>query len=368
MENTHIKKKRGRKSKKELALIKQQIEQKLIKPKVPKKRGRKPKGGKLILSKNIVKPVYNVSKQNVILHLKCSMMDVLDNNSFISTLSYDPTIEKITPFDDNNINSTQSAKYCNIEGSTDLKIFETSNISDDIYHNIKTCTNPNVGNNNYTCKYSNVINNIEHTKHSENTENTSQKQCTSSMKIIWEKLKKLQSNLHHNNISNKNSNCFWCTYPFDNPPIYIPKQKFNDQYEVYGCFCTPECAVAYLCNENIDSSTMWERYSLINSIYSSIYKYTKNIKPAPNQYHLLEKYYGTLTIEEYRKLLKNDNLLMVINKPLTQILPELYDDNNEFNIINKFLKDNKSSKKTGSAYKLCRRNNTPLINNTNMFT
>ncbi len=56
----------------------------------------------------------------------------------------------------------------------------------------------------------------------------------------------------------------------------------------------------------------------------------KNIKPAPNPYYLLDKFYGTLSIQEYRKLLKNERLLLVVDKPLTRILPELHEDNDDF--------------------------------------
>ena len=52
-------------------------------------------------------------------------------------------------------------------------------------------------------------------------------------------------------------------------------------YEVYGCFCSPECACAYLNKEHIDSSTFWERYALLNNIYGKIYEHDENIKPAP---------------------------------------------------------------------------------------
>lgn len=98
----------------------------------------------------------------------------------------------------------------------------------------------------------------------------------------------------------------------------------------YGSFCRPECAAAYLMKESLDDSTKFERYHMLNQIYSKIYDYHKNIKPAPNPYYLLEKFYGNLTIQEYRKLLKSDHLLMVIDKPLTRILPELHEDNEEF--------------------------------------
>ena len=53
----------------------------------------------------------------------------------------------------------------------------------------------------------------------------------------------------------------------------------NNKYNVYGCFCSPECAVAFLKREPIDTSTLWERYSLLNNVYSNIFNYENNIKP-----------------------------------------------------------------------------------------
>ena len=149
-------------------------------------------------------------------------------------------------------------------------------------------------------------------------------------KKVWKKLNELAVNLHNNNISDKRSACFWCTYDFDNPPIYIPRYELNNTYQCYGCFCSPECAVSYLFNEHIDVSTRVERYSLLNHIYCKIYDYTKNIKPAPNPHYLLEKFYGNLTIQEYRKMLKNERLLLIVDKPLTRVLPELHEDNDDF--------------------------------------
>jgi hypothetical protein len=157
---------------------------------------------------------------------------------------------------------------------------------------------------------------------------------------LWKKLKQLEHNLHINNISNKKSACFWCTCDFDSPPVYIPKYQIKDSYHVYGCFCSPECSTAYLMEENIDSSTKFERYHLINHIYSKIYNYTKNIKPSPNPYYMLDKYYGNLSIQEYRSLLRNERLFLIVDKPLTRILPELHEDNDDFIINNKIIPSN----------------------------
>ena len=110
---------------------------------------------------------------------------------------------------------------------------------------------------------------------------------------------------------------------------YFLKKK----YDVYGCFCSPECACSYLFKEDIDNNTKFERYQLLNYVYGKIYNYTKNIKPAPNPYYTLDKYYGNLTIQEYRQLLEYDRLLLVIDKPLTKFYPELHEDNNDFETI-----------------------------------
>jgi len=290
-----IPKKRGRKSKKEKeALLKKQLEEGIPVKKVPKKRGRKPKGGKIICSKNIKTNEKSNEKQNIILHLKCSSEDLIQYKTG-SLLTENE--KNIKAFDNTN-------------GKLDLL-----KINNDAYIN-------------------EMKNNIE--SKTDDTDN----------KLISEKIKKLKINLRHNNVLQKRSSCFWCTYPFDSPSIFIPKHQKNDSIEVYGCFCSPECAVSYLKNELIDDSTRWERYTLLNNLYSKIYNYDKNIKPAPNPFYTLDRYYGNLTIQEYRKLLKNERLLMIVEKPLTKILPELCEENNELpNIFGNILNENNNQNK-----------------------
>ena len=262
----------------------------------PKKRGRKPKGGKIIQHNIITEPVID-TEPNVILHLKCSLNDII-NNTIFSNYTYNPNIESIQSYNSQNNNT-----YFNIN-------------ENDNNHDIEM--DYKIPNDNNT---SNIVINNE-------------KNDTDDTKLIWKKLNLLKINLHKNNISDKRSDCFWCTYAFDNPPIFIPQHEIKQTYHVYGCFCSPECATAYLMNEKIDSSIKFERYQLLNYLYSSVYNYNKNIKPAPNPYYTLDKYYGNLTIQEYRKLFNNDQLLIVVEKPLTHIFPELYEDNDEF-IVNK---------------------------------
>jgi hypothetical protein len=150
------------------------------------------------------------------------------------------------------------------------------------------------------------------------------------VKDMSAKLKQLKIQLYKNTLhSEKKSACFWCTYDFDNAPCYIPKYEMDDTIYGYGSFCRPECAVAYLMKETIDDSTKFDRYQLLNQIYSKVYDCKKNIKPAPDPHYLLDKFYGNLNIQEYRRLLKTEHLLLVIDKPLTRILPELHEDTDD---------------------------------------
>jgi hypothetical protein len=162
---------------------------------------------------------------------------------------------------------------------------------------------------------------------------------------IWKKINQLKLSFHKSDICQnirgaQRSACFWCTCEFDSPAIYIPKSVLKDMYNVYGCFCSPECGAAFLMNESIDTSTKFERYHLLNSLYGKIYKHEKSIKIAPNPYYLLNKFYGNLSIQEYRKLFQSDQMIYVVNKPLTHILPELYEDNNDFLLNNKIIPTN----------------------------
>lgn len=265
-----------------------------------KKRGRKPKGGKIIQQ---ITPLTNVSdsKPNVILHLKCKLSD-LKSPTDLFTLNV------------KGYSFTNNLNYNNIENQNNINEINKEQIT----HNEEKSEN---------CYFH------------DDTSNTSKNKET-DIRDIWKKLKILEHNLHINNISNKKSACFWDTCEFDNPPVYIPKHYINETYHVYGCFCSPECAVAHLMEENIDSSIKFERYQLINHIYSKVYDYNKNIKPAPNPYYLLEKYYGNLTTQEYRSLLRNERLFLVVDKPLTRIMPELHEDNDDFLINNKIIPTN----------------------------
>jgi len=103
----------------------------------------------------------------------------------------------------------------------------------------------------------------------------------------------------------------------------------------------------------VDDSTKFERYHLLNQIYGKVYGFKKNIKPAPDPHYLLDKFYGNMTIQEYRKLLKTEYLLQVLEKPMTRILPEVHEDNDDF-LLNVYGGVKQQIKNTGGVYKVKR--------------
>lgn len=288
MESSPIleKKKRGRKAKNIIVEITEpnpEIDN--ISEKLPKKRGRKPKGGKFV-SNLPTNENNSVSKVNIILHLKCKISDVnpdankSNSDDFLNNYSFIDSVKN------NELN------YMIINSKSDENKSSSQSYA----------TNSN----------------------SENINNE-------SIKNIWNKLEKLSNFLKFDNTYDKKCACFHCTYNFDNQPIYIPKYLINNMYHVYGCFCSPECAAAYLMNDkSIDNCTRFERYHLLNFLYCKIYNYSRNIKPAPSPYYTLDKFMGNLSIQEYRKLLSCERMLLVIEKPLIKSYPELFEESDDY--------------------------------------
>jgi hypothetical protein len=312
-------------------------------PHVAKKRGRKPKGGKLILKQcepNLQKNIIT----NVILHLKCSMCDLNEytdkiNKLVTDPLSYNPSVPPdIMTYDDSHYTGLKYEKIDSIIDDNN-SVEKHANVSNYAYINEV----------NGSC---NLCNNCKQINQSTTMNDHDEDNNEINMKDINSKLKRLKLQLYKNSMPDKKSACFWCTCEFDNPSCYIPKYEMDEEIHGYGSFCRPECATAYLMKENIDDSTKFERYHLLNKIYSKIYDYKKNIKPAPNPYYLLDKFYGNLSIQEYRKLLKTEHMLLVIEKPMTRILPELHEDNEEI-VLNVYGGNNKTQNTSG-VYKVKR--------------
>lgn len=291
------------------------IEDPAVAEQLPKKRGRKPKGGKII-SKLPIQTTSNNQIANIILHLRCSISDLErhstnNENTLVDPLEYvpiaPPTVSAYLP--------GQIEKLSIYNDTSE----PTTTLSAHIENTLTTHTICSVCKNNFSSD-------VQNTSVVNNTINNNDPDDGVDVKELGNKLKQLKIRLYKNTGVDKKSACFWCTYDYDNPPCYIPKHQHGDELIGYGSFCRPECAVAYLMKENIDDSAKFERYQLLNKFYGKVYNYMKNIKPSPDPHFLLDKFYGNMSIQEYRKLLGTDHMLLVVEKPMTRILPELHDD------------------------------------------
>jgi hypothetical protein len=336
---------------------------------INKKRGRKPKAGFIL---NSGSGLYDTSEvPNIILHLKCHLSDLKTNES-ISNYEYTPAISEVESYtltsnylqssdvcqpkncdddddeddddnddDDNdadhdsehNITAAASASTVSLAASTSTS---TSTTNSDLVN----ITTPATMNRNKSSIQSHA--NPVSVKRTEATDAAIQVHNQRNQKEIMKKINRLKYSFHNGEAIqtkiNHKSACFWDTCDFDGPIYYIPIMIVNGVFQVNGCYCSPECAVAALLKEPLDTSTKFERLHLLHLLYGT--SISKGFKPAPNPNYLLDKYYGNLTIHEYRALLKGPQMIHIVNKPLTHILPELYEDNNDFLVNSKVIPTN----------------------------
>jgi hypothetical protein len=179
-----------------------------------KKRGRKPKGGKLIVKtqheSTFVNPVVNI-----IMHLKCSLKDVhTEKKDFVvkDPLSYDPSVPpEIKTYNEILPTTTNQFAVYNEKEETNIAYREP------------------------ICKKCNTA--IALTENAVAvTEEVDTEYADIHMKDIHHKLKQLRAQYCKHYPVDKKSACFWCTYDFDNPACFIPKYDMNNTIFGYGSF------------------------------------------------------------------------------------------------------------------------------------
>ena len=119
-------------------------------------------------------------------------------------------------------------------------------------------------------------------------------------------------------------NCWWDTYPINNYPYFLPEKYYNGKFYVFGCFSSPECAVAY--NLYMNDYKVMERFALLQKLYGPI----KKIAPSKE---ILKKYGGIVEIDEYRQNFINCDKEYRLKLPpmvlLRHIIDEITIDNND---------------------------------------
>jgi hypothetical protein len=112
--------------------------------------------------------------------------------------------------------------------------------------------------------------------------------------------------------SETNLSCFWCCEHFSGKPCVIPISITENVWNVYGNFCTPQCSMAYLLSELMDTHTRWERIALLNRLYGS--QMNTKIYPAPSR-ESLERFGGPIRIEDFRAICESQRIRVDIHLP-----------------------------------------------------
>lgn len=342
-----IPKKRGRKPKI------QKTDEKQVK--IPKKRGRKPMLSTAVTTNKNISENF-ITKDNV-LHLKINSQEAENNIMLDSLYQYNPEINEPSPYDpvDNyaktleNLESNLKSKYDDHNYSMDkktqqlslednnLQIIEPENILPDSKkqkledpvlnsENLET-PDKNIPGTNNIINYHEIL---------ENQDNSNKKEETAipvSRTIKNTNHKKINSIMVYYNEYNKRKewpkkssiNCFWCCHTFTCPPCVLPTKLKGDVFHVYGNFCSKECAAAYNfeSQDNHNYQCPWERYSLLNHLYSIIEdKPDLRVNLAPHRM-TLEMFGGSLSIEEFRESFTSSKKYNVVYPPMVSIIPAM---------------------------------------------
>ena len=345
--------------------------------KIPKKRGRKP----LDSNKNIeVNKNINLTEENVILHLPIKTDEINTINSE-SLMKYNPKITIPSPFSEdlnfqevNYSNISKSENNINTASTIDNNFLNHNNFSeqDSSKTNMLNDNKPNINvdtekkiinldkpklevkekekeNNDVIEKFENITNKYN---------NVSLYEKNKVLPILLEYSKTNKNKEWPTNVS---SCCFWCCEPFDSVPVGIPIKKLNNTFYMYGNFCSPECAAAYIFNEKKYMNDCWEKYSMLNLIYGN----NQPIKMAPSKI-CLKKFGGRLTINEFRNICTRLNKsYKVLLPPMVSVLPmiEEININDDSNNIDMFLLNKEQINKANEEYRL--RRNKPLPDSKN---
>jgi len=112
--------------------------------------------------------------------------------------------------------------------------------------------------------------------------------------------------------------CFWDCHSFRGRPCVIPTVIEEGIWRVYGNFCCPECAAAYLFNERLDLHVQWERYALLNRLYAVSVSEPVRLAPARATLRLFG---GALDVSDFRSIIGDKRMRVdVMTPPMISII------------------------------------------------
>jgi hypothetical protein len=320
-EQPKVPKKRGRKPKPK---SQEEID------KQPKKRGRKPKEKTYsVIQNNYRETLEEIENENIIVHIPITSNDLGEEDHSMQVkdiLKYNPNLQEPLPYEpDNAMQSNfeiissklqkkieESNKKQNIKLSSKLKkkledLNEASD-NDEITDEIE--------------KKEQIINFHEKEKCGLESPNDIYIQTIKRTKIHEIMYEFINASDNNEWPMQTNVACFWCCHKFSNMPIGIPNRLVKKKFNLWGCFCSYNCAAAYIFYNKIPN--MWEKYALLNLFYAKVNKCKSvKIKLAPPR-ESLQMFGGTMQINEFRTAsLKTNVVYRIIEPPIVSIIPQL---------------------------------------------
>ena len=422
MDSLNVPKKRGRKAKvkpeqsednekKEVKVLKKRgrkpknvvIMENEEEIKVPKKRGRKPK-----------KKVYSVIKmdnsstinnnENIILHLpiKSDESEDTNNNNLLNDntnqnlFEYNPEIPPIPlPYNNLNKETYKSIKNDELEtteptlgkndsqfGANDSQFGANDSqfgANDSLIETNDSQFNSNISLEQINSKFEQnndmFSNNENNFNQSENVTNT----CIPYNKDLQENdmflnnneesYKKISNSMGQLYDNTKNKSwpvsttiaCWWCCHNFDTSPVGIPTSLDDNTFNVYGCFCSYNCAMSHIFSNNNNSNNSWEEFTLLKLLYKKMNNTNAELKCAPPK-EVLELFGGTVNINDYRNSFKVNNIsYRYITPPIISIISQIIEEKK--NINQKNTSENKNVLQVSNTFRLQR--SKPLVSSKN---
>ena len=355
--------------------------------KIPKKRGRKPK--------EIFKPVEPVptavQEEAIILHLNIKNKHSSILNIEDEFVKYNPEINIPIPFVPNDLNN---AFYLGQDQQNDT--IDINNSLENSLENDFQNSNDEAVQSNCNLLSTELKTNID-TDSSQLEQHHLQKnvqmeivkeQKEQSNKDIYDKYNTKTNEYYEELVSDKNKclpifvefseankknewpkktniDCFWCCCSFENSPFGIPIKKVDDRYEMFGNYCSAECAASAIFESSfLNNSDKTNSYSLLNLLYKA--KDSDGVGFAPSKL-CLKRFGGRMSIEQYRNNLRSLNkTYTVIIPPLTSIIPNIEETNINKNInnIGKSILTDSIVSRSGELLRLRRQKPLPDSNNT----
>jgi hypothetical protein len=169
-----------------------------------------------------------------------------------------------------------------------------------------------------------------------------------------------QKNKNNEWPSNTSICCYWCCHKFNTPPFGIPVSYNNGIFEVFGCFCSLECASAHNFKTNESLDEVWERYNLINLLSRKL-DFGRVVKAAPDKM-TLKMFGGYMDIDTFRKYHKTNKIININFPPMTSLTQQIEEINEyELNSDLKYIPLD-SDRINRCKEKMIFKRNKPLIN------